>query len=121
MLVLARRPPAMLRNSWHWSSALRELWIKSHEHPSPDVPDGPITHAYFVRPWLPNAKVTVEGYELLSRSSHRASVAVRMTVRGDKRRCRVSLVWEDGSWHVDDIDYGNGHSYVATLKEWGGL
>lgn len=104
-----------------WSEDLKALWQKSRENPSPDVPDGPITHTYFGRPWLPNWEVEIHGFDLVSASAERARVAVRLTVHGMKRRCIVSVVKEGGQWRIADIDYGNGHSYVATLKAWGGL
>lgn len=104
-----------------WSSDLRALWTRSRADPSADVPDGPITHMYFGRPWLPRQEVRIVAVGEEARSGDHATVGVRLSVRGEPRRVTVHVVREGKSWRVSDVVYGAGGSYRATLKAWGGL
>jgi hypothetical protein len=95
-----------------FSADAQRLWraAQANRHRS-NEPAGPILHAFFGQGALPGREITLGSVT----ASGRNTVAVGLSIQGDKRTLVVHTAREGGAWKIADIDYG-GDSFVAYFR-----
>ena len=101
-----------------FTPATHRIWIASRDNRNPPpVPLGPITHAFFGPGALPGREVNLVNVAAAGGDN----IAVDLTISGNPRKLMVRLVRDSGAWRFEDIDYGNGESFVSYHRRRAGL
>jgi hypothetical protein len=94
---------------------MREL-MNAPRRPDPNALDGPILHALFGRGAMPGREVVLGKITTVREDAAAATVNVALTVFGNRRTVILAMLRQDGTWRVNDIDYGDGETLSGRHK-----
>lgn len=102
-----------------FAPAAQKIWIAARDNKSPPaVALGPITHAFFGPGALPGREVKLVK---IAASTRPWVVAVEISIDGRPRKLDIYLVRDGTAWRFEDIDYGQGESFVSHHRRRAGL